>query len=147
MLFRSIAVLDEGRLRQQGTPAELLAAPADAFVAAFCGAHVLTATGEGGEEVVLADGRLVRAPQAQGRRGALALAVHSWEAGVALREPAGPALRGVVAGVTAQGERRRVRFAGGLEAEAQAADVEALSPGAVAWATFGAGGPRVLDLS
>lgn len=144
VLADRIAVLDQGVLRQQGTPAELLAAPADAFVAAFTGAHVLTAKGDGGEHVVLADAQVVRAPQAAGRRGALALAVHSWEAGVTLDEPAVPALRGVVAGVTPQGDRLRVRFAGGLEADARAEDANGLVPGVVAWATFGPNGPRVL---
>jgi molybdate transport system ATP-binding protein len=145
VLADRIAILDRGRLRQEGTPAELLEAPADAFVAAFCGAHVLYGSGAGDGTVVLDDGRELRAPASAGRRGALALAVHPWEAGVTLSEPAGPALRGVIAGVTPQGDRLRVRFSGGLEADAPAGDAHGLEAGRIAWATFGEDGPRVLD--
>ena len=106
---------------------------------------MLTGSTDGDGVVVLDDGRAVRAPASAGRRGALAIAVHPWEAGVATAEPSGPALRGVVAGLTPQGDRLRVRFAGGLEADVPAAEGNGLSAGDIAWATFGDEGPRVLD--
>ncbi len=144
VLADRIAVIDQGRLRQEGTPAELLAAPADAFVAAFCGAHVLQGLAGGDGTVVLSDGRALRAPASAARRGPVALAVHPWEAGVAVEEPVGSALRGVVAGLAPQGDRLRVRFVDGLEAEVASAAGAGLAPGDAAWATFGDGGPRVL---
>jgi ABC-type sulfate/molybdate transport systems ATPase subunit len=44
-LAARVAVLVDGAIRQVGTPAELLAEPADAFVAAFTGANVVRAEG------------------------------------------------------------------------------------------------------
>ena len=41
VLADRVAILADGRLRQTATPAELVSAPADAFVAAFTGANVL----------------------------------------------------------------------------------------------------------
>ena len=43
-----VGVLVEGRLRQLGSPADLLGSPADPFVAEFAGANVLTGTTEEG---------------------------------------------------------------------------------------------------
>ena len=47
------AVIVDGRLRQQGTIAELVAAPADAFVAAFTGANLLTGVVPGGTAIAV----------------------------------------------------------------------------------------------
>jgi ABC-type sulfate/molybdate transport systems ATPase subunit len=58
-LAQRVAVVVDGRVRQTGTPAQLVAAPADAFVVAFTG------------------GTVVPLPDGRGR-----LAVHPWELGV-----------------------------------------------------------------
>ena len=58
-----IGVLVEGKLLQIGTPAELIAAPADPFVASFTGGNLLR-----GEATLGAGGLTHRAPR--GRHGA-----------------------------------------------------------------------------
>ena len=57
------AVLVDGRLRQIGTPTELIAAPADAFVASFTGANLLSGRARPGRdgltEVTLDEGNVL----------------------------------------------------------------------------------------
>ncbi len=112
------AVIVDGRLRQQGTIAELVAAPADAFVAAFTGANLLTGVVPGGT----------------------AIAVYPWEIELLRGDPR-PAAAGrvvlerVVQAVTREGGRARVRL------EDLVADVAPQSAPAVGdrvWATFAA---------
>jgi ABC-type sulfate/molybdate transport systems ATPase subunit len=128
-----LGVVRGGALVQEGTPAELLEAPADAFVARFTGANVLpgvaTPRAGGGSDVALdADGAVLRAAgRASGRVG---VAVHPWEVAV---EPAhGPAgdgaLGGTVVAVTPEGGRLRVRLHA-LEGEASPEHAAALAPG------------------
>jgi ABC-type sulfate/molybdate transport systems ATPase subunit len=129
-----LGVLRGGALVQEGTPAELLDHPADAFVARFTGANVLpgvaTPRAGGGSDVVLdAGGAVLHAPgRAAGRVG---VAVHPWEVAV---EPAdGPdpdgTLGGTVVALTPEGGRLRVRLRD-LEGEAHAGHGTALAPGA-----------------
>ncbi len=62
-----VVVLRNGRLVQQGTPAEIYDRPADAFVAQFVGrANLIDATAAGNESVVTPLGRLATPPH--GRR-------------------------------------------------------------------------------
>ena len=83
-----VAVIDGGRIVQEGTAGELAAAPASAFVADFTGAVVLTGVareGPGGLTLVDLDGG-GSATSTDRRIGPVALSVHPWE--IAL-EPAG----------------------------------------------------------
>ncbi len=128
-----LGVVRRGELVQEGTPAELLQAPADAFVARFTGANLLpgvaTPRAGGGSDVALdAGGAVLRAAgHASGRVG---VAVHPWEVVV---EPAGDAdpsgtLGGPVVAVAPEGGRLRVRLRA-LEGEAAPEHAAALAPG------------------
>ena len=73
VLADRVGALADGRVRQVGTPSELIAAPADAFVASFTGANVLAGVarrGPGGlTEVELdAGGVVYSVDEARGRR-------------------------------------------------------------------------------
>ena len=89
-----VAVIDGGRIVQQGTAGELAAAPASAFVADFTGAVVLTGVAREGARrrltVVELDGGGI-ATSTDRRSGPVALSVHPWE--IAL-EPAGAHVEG-----------------------------------------------------
>ncbi len=84
VLAGQVGVLVEGRLRQVGTPGELLAAPADAFVASFAGLNLLRGQARPGDddltEVILADGQ--RIWSADAAHGAVAVAIAPWEISV-----------------------------------------------------------------
>jgi molybdate transport system ATP-binding protein len=105
-----VGVIVDGRLHQLGTPAELLRAPADPFVAAFTGANVV-----GGWAVQPWAVRVVtgRAPVAD---GAVVVA-------------------GAIDAVEHEGPRARVRVAG-VVAEVGAEQAAGLAVGQQAWATF-----------
>jgi molybdate transport system ATP-binding protein len=110
-----VAVLADGRLRQVGTPAELLAEPADAFVASFAGANALPGTAvarpNGGCAIALdAGGELLSAVTAHGR---VAAVVAPWDVALAR---GGPGVGVVVASAVRLGSRTRVH-AGPLVAE------------------------------
>ena len=147
-----VGVLVDGRVLQVGTPQELVAAPADAFVASFTGANVLRglarAAPGGLTEVVLDAGGVVFSADAGS--GPVGLAVHPWEVSVG-REPPGDSavnhLRGRVASLVAVGNRVRVRV-GPLAAEITAASAErlALREGDVVVATFKATATRLVPL-
>ena len=126
-----VGVIVEGRILQLGAAAELLAAPADAFVASFTGANLLHGTARPGAdgltEVVLdTGGSAFSTDQAVGRVG---LAVYPWEVSLARTEPADSAvnhLRGEVRSLVALGNRVRVRV-GPLTAEVTAGSAERLA--------------------
>jgi molybdate transport system ATP-binding protein len=119
-----VAVIDRGVLRQLGTPGELIAAPADAFVVVFTGGSVLR--GEADGSVVRLDGGGV-APIATPAQGRVEVGLHAWDIEVH-RGPAGNgALPGTVEVAVVEGGRVRVR-AGGWVGEA--ASPEGLEPGA-----------------
>jgi spermidine/putrescine transport system ATP-binding protein len=72
----SIAVMDEGRIEQLGTPDELYERPATSFVARFLGAsNLLEGEAAGDGSVRLADGHTVRVPAASGRSGPVAIGI------------------------------------------------------------------------
>jgi molybdate transport system ATP-binding protein len=137
-----IGVIVEGRLRQLGTPHELIARPADAFVATFTGGNLLAGEARplpgGGSEVTLEGGAVVRSDErAEGRVG---VALYPWEVGVAAAAPADGglnAIEGTIHGLAPEGGRMRLRI-GELAAECSPAEAErlALADGARAFATF-----------
>jgi ABC-type sulfate/molybdate transport systems ATPase subunit len=143
-----IGVIVDGRLRQEGTAAELVAHPADAFVASFTGGNLLPGHGDGGVEVVLDGGGVVRAgAPASGRVG---VAVYPWEVAVALEAPADGlnGLPGPVHAIAPEGGRVRLRV-GEVVAEVPAEDIArlGLEAGTQAWATFAPSSVRLVPLS
>lgn len=112
-----VVVLVDGEVRQTGTPAELLAAPADEFVARFTGASVVHGVADGTRFVVAGAGTWQLAEPAA---GPLAVAVQPWD--VALGDEG---LRAVVESVVVEGPRARVR-ASGVVAECSAASAPAV---------------------
>jgi ABC-type sulfate/molybdate transport systems ATPase subunit len=142
-----IGVIVDGRLRQEGTAAELVAHPADAFVASFTGGNLLPGRADGGVEVALDAGGVVRASEpASGRVG---VAVYPWEVGIALQAPGDGlnGLSGTVHGLAPEGSRVRLRI-GEVVVERPAEEIErlALAPGATAWATFAPEAVRIVPL-
>jgi spermidine/putrescine transport system ATP-binding protein len=71
-----IAVMNEGRIEQLGTPAELYEEPRTQFVARFLGAsNLLEGEADGNGGVRLSDGTLVRTPALRDRRGRVAVGI------------------------------------------------------------------------
>jgi ABC-type sulfate/molybdate transport systems ATPase subunit len=137
-----VGVIVQGAIRQTGTPADLLAAPCDAFVASFVGSNLLPGVAMRGEhglaEVALDAGGVIRA--ASGLTGRVGVIVHPWEVTIEPDAPGDPALnhiRAPVATVAPQGDRVRVRV-GALTAlvEAGGAAARGIVPGRVVSATF-----------
>ena len=81
-----VGVVLDGRLHQLDTPAELLARPADAFVASLTGSNLLTGSAtplaSGGAEIRLDDGTVV--VSREGATGRVGVAVHPWDVELAL---------------------------------------------------------------
>jgi molybdate transport system ATP-binding protein len=148
-----VGVVVEGRILQVGMAAELLAAPADAFVASFTGANVLRGVARPGvdglTEVVLDAGG--SAFSVDGGAGRVGLAVYPWEVALARAEPADSAVnhvRGEVRSLVRLGNRVRVRV-GPLTAEVTTASAErlALREGEPVVASFKATATRLVPLS
>ena len=148
-----IGVIVEGRLLQVGTPAELVAAPADPFVATFTGANVLEGVAAASEDgltaVALAGGGTVWTTDPG--RGPVALAIHPWEVALAREAPDDTAVnhvRAPVGSIVVLGNRARVRV-GPLTAEITTASLErlAIREGEVVVATFKATAARMLHLA
>jgi molybdate transport system ATP-binding protein len=156
LLGDRVAVIDRGRVVQEGTASELAAAPASAFVADFTGAVVLTGTARpdaDGATVVALDGGGEVTALAPGE-GAVAVSVYPWE--ITLGPPDAPAVDSArnhlgveVVSVTTVGARVRVGLAAPqpLVAEVSEASAEALGlrPGARAVASFKAAATRILQ--
>ncbi len=143
-----VGVVVDGRLRQLGTPEELLARPADAFVASLTGGNLLVGEArplpEGGSEVRLAGGAVLRsAEQAEGRVG---VAIHPWDVAVAEAAPRGEAnaVAGTVGTSTLYGGRTRVRVGEMLAERSTAAP--ALDRGATAYAVVAPEAVRLIPL-
>jgi molybdate transport system ATP-binding protein len=145
-----VGVLVEGRLRQLGSPAELLGEPADPFVAEFAGANVLAGVAEPGPDgltrVRLEGGHIVYSTDsAQGRA---VLVVYPWDVSLARAAPDDSALnhlRGEIVSLVPVGNRVRVRLPF-LTAEITAASAErlVLRPGENVVASFKATQARLL---
>jgi ABC-type sulfate/molybdate transport systems ATPase subunit len=149
-----VGVLVEGRLRQLGTPAELVAQPRDAFVASFTGANLLRGRARRGEGALTAirleSGEdLYSADEAEGEVGVV---VYPWEVSVARThapdaDSALNVVRGQLGSLVEVANRVRVRV-GPLTAEVTAASATRLelAEGGVAYATFKATGTRLVPL-
>jgi molybdate transport system ATP-binding protein len=154
LLGNRVAVMDSGKIVQQGLAAELAAAPASGFVADFTGANVLSGVarpGEAGLTRVELDGggAVVSAEPAD---GPVAVSVYPWE--VELEPPgsnhAGSArnhLNATVTTVTVLGARVRVGLSAPqpLTAEITDASLErlGLQPGSSVVATWKAAATRL----
>jgi len=110
-----VGVLVDGRLRQVGTPADLLGSPADPFVARLAGANVLTgvaAPAPNGLTAVLLDaGPTIYA--ADPSSGRTEVVVYPWDVSLAREPPDDSALNHVrdeIVSLTPLGNRARVRL-------------------------------------
>ena len=148
-----VGVLVEGELRQVASPADLVAAPADGFVASLAGGTLLAGVArrwrDGLTEGALSGGAVVYSTDEAS--GPVSVLVYPWEVSLGL-EPADDSalnhLRGVVASLAPVGNRVRVRV-GELTAEVTAASAErlGLAPGLAVVASFKATATRLLPRS
>ena len=150
-LADEVGVLVDGRLRQLASPAELVARPADAFVASFTGANLLRGTAHpSGEltEVRLDGGERVFSTDPG--KGAVGVVVYPWEVSIARAHEDDSALnvlRGEIGSIVEIGNRVRVRI-GPVTAEVTSSSAArlGLASGGVAYATFKATGTRLVPL-
>ena len=152
-LAGTVGVLVEGKLRQLGSPAQLVSEPSDPFVASFTGANLLRG------HVELVDGGLTRVRLESGEtvystdpaQGEVGVVVYPWDVSVGRVHAEDSALnlvRGEIASVSRVGNRVRVRV-GPLTAEVTAASAERLElvQGGFAIASFKATGTRLVPLA
>lgn len=132
VLADRVAVIVDGTIRQTGSAAELVARPADVFVASFTGATVLagvaTADGVPGRARIALDaGGSLSA--VSGARGKVSVAVHPWDVRVSTTPPASgePVVAGSAGRLVPDGGRTRVRV-GCLVAEIDDATLRRLDP-------------------
>jgi ABC-type sulfate/molybdate transport systems ATPase subunit len=147
-----VGVIVDGCVRQVGAPADLLASPADAFVASFTGANLLAGRVrglvDGLTEVELDDGtRVYSTDEAQGRVGVV---VYPWEISIAPTVPVESTLNHVaapIASLVRVANRVRVRV-GSVTGEVTAVSAErlGLAPGQSVVASFKATGARLVPL-
>jgi molybdenum ABC transporter ATP-binding protein len=130
VLADRVGVLVEGRLLQVGTAGELVAAPADPFVASFTGANILAGIarrGTGGlTEVALEDGSILYSVDEA--EGPASVAVYPWEISIAREPPDDSSLNHVRRPITSLvriGNRARIQV-GPLVGEVTTASVERL---------------------
>jgi molybdate transport system ATP-binding protein len=146
-----IAVMEEGRVVQVGTAADLVQAPASPFVAAFTGVNYFagTAVRRGSVTEVRIDGAaLVSTDHAEGPVGAV---VPPWDVSLSARRPEGSALNaleGPVARMAAVGNRVRVTLASHPPVVAEITEESArrleVAPGIRLVATWKATGTRLV---
>jgi len=145
-----VGVLVAGRLRQEGTPADLVARPADPFVASFTGANLLHGEPDGAcagtTGVRLDDGTLVRTSD-EGE-GPLTLAVYPWDITISTARPDDSAMNvigGRITAITELGNRARVTI-GPVSAEITVDSLRrlGLESGRQAYASFKATGTRIV---
>jgi molybdate transport system ATP-binding protein len=150
-----VGVMVQGRLLQVGTASELVAAPADPFVARFTGATLLhgvaepATTATGLTRVVLDVGGSAWTTDAG--TGRVALAVHPWEVSVSRTPPDDSMLNHITAPIgslVSVGNRVRVRV-GPLAGEITTGSAErlALREGDVVVASFKATAARLIPLA
>jgi molybdate transport system ATP-binding protein len=150
-LADEVGVLVDGSLRQLARPAELVAAPRDAFVASFTGANLLHGDAHGTvgmTQIRLPDGACVYSTDEA--TGAVGVVVYPWDISLSREHAADSALNvlhGEVSSVVEIGNRVRVRI-GPITAEVTAASAERLelAVGARVYATFKATGTRLVPL-
>jgi ABC-type sulfate/molybdate transport systems ATPase subunit len=147
-----VSVIVDGRILQTGTATELVAAPADAFVASFTGATLLSGTAIGtrdGLTEVALDGGLTAWTTDAGS-GRVGLAVYPWEVSLSRQTPDDSSVNHVqapIASLVPLGNRVRVRV-GPLVAEITALSAERLElrVGEVVVASFKATAARLMPL-
>jgi ABC-type sulfate/molybdate transport systems ATPase subunit len=151
VLADRVAALADGRIRQVGTPSELIVAPADAFVASFTGANVLAGRarpgGAGLTEVTLDDGGVVYSVDEA--NGDVEVAVYPWDVSISREPPGDSALnhvRGPIMSLVIVGNRARVQVRG-LVGEVTAASAArlGLAEGDVVMASFKAAATRLVE--
>ncbi len=149
-LADQVGVIVEGRLRQTGTPADLVAQPADPFVASFTGANLLHGQPDGAAanttRVRLEDGTVISTTDHG--EGAVTLAVYPWDVTISRTRPDDSAtnvIAGSITAVTELGNRARVTI-GPLSAEITVDSLRrlGLEPGQHAFASFKATGTRIV---
>jgi len=151
-LADQVGVLVDGKILQTGTASELVASPADPFVASFTGATLLEGTASqaanGLTEVVLDTGGTAwSSDPGQGRVG---VAVYPWEVSLSRETPDDSAvnhIRATISSIVPLGNRTRIRV-GPVVAEVTAASAERLGlrEGDVAVASFKATATRVISI-
>jgi len=148
-LASHIGVLVEGELRQTGSPADLVAEPADAFVASFTGANLLRGqpywASDNTSGVLLDDGTLVVTSDGD---EAVMLAVYPWDITISTSHPDDSAMNvipGAISAITELGNRARVTI-GPLTAEITVDSLRrlGLQVGQHAYASFKATGTRAV---
>ncbi|MDX6506164.1 MAG: molybdate transport system ATP-binding protein [Gaiellaceae bacterium] len=151
-LAGTVGVLVDGRLRQLGTPRELVAQPKDPFVASFTGANLLRGSVELNEDGVtrvrLGSGEIVYSTDAA--QGEVGVVVYPWDVSIGrvlADDSAMNLIRGEIASIAHVGNRVRVRI-GPLTAEVTKASAERLelAAGSTVLATFKATGTRLVPL-
>jgi molybdate transport system ATP-binding protein len=149
-LADSIGVLVDGKLRQLASPQQLVARPADGFVASFTGANLLRGTARRREDeltlVELEGGEIVYSTDYG--EGSVSVVVYPWDVTVGPRHQLDSAMNvieGEIRSVVHIGNRARVRI-GPVTAEVTEASVErlGLSPGRSVVASFKATGTRLV---
>jgi molybdate transport system ATP-binding protein len=157
LLGDRVAVIDAGRIVQEGAARELAAAPVSAFVADLTGAVVLTGEarpGPDGLTLVLVDGGGEVASTDPGA-GRVAVSVHPWEIALAAADEAagGSAqnrLLGTVSSVTHVGNRVRVGVESGQPLVAEVTEPAVrdlgLRPGVRVAASWKAAATRLVAL-
>jgi molybdenum ABC transporter ATP-binding protein len=145
-----VGVMVEGTLRQVGSTADLVARPADPFVASFTGANLLTGrvtgSSNGIARVRLHDGNLISTTDAA--VGEVVVAVYPWDVTVGTEQPHDSALNvisGPIRTITQFGNRVRLGI-GSIVAEITTESLArlGLEVGQGVFASFKATGTRVL---
>ncbi|MDP9070385.1 MAG: ABC transporter ATP-binding protein [Actinomycetota bacterium] len=118
-----LVVLEEGRMVQVGSPAEVTARPRSPWVAELVGVNLLRGEGKG-DSVELTGGRSLVAAGAG--KGAVFAVVHPHSVALHRQEPEGTPRNvwpGVVAGIDPEGDRVRVRVEGAIPMVAEVTPV------------------------
>lgn len=152
-LAGQVGVIVDGKLRQLATPQELVARPADTFVASFTGANLLhgVAQHETNELTAVQLDTGERIYSTDRAEGAVGVVVYPWEITVGRIHHADSALNviaGDVRSVVHIGTRVRVQI-GPITAEVTAASADKLdlARGGTAIASFKATGTRLVPLA
>jgi molybdate transport system ATP-binding protein len=152
-LADKVGVLVDGSLRQLASPQELVAHPADGFVASFTGANLLHGTarrrGDDLTSVELEGGEIVYSTDHAD--GPVGVVIYPWDVSVAHEHHADSSMNvieGPIRSVVHIGNRARLRI-GPITAEVTDASVERLGlvPGTRVVASFKATGTRLVPYS
>jgi molybdate transport system ATP-binding protein len=140
-----VAVIEQGRVVQEGTPRELLEAPLTSFVAEFAGTNYLPGMASGGQVHLDRGGSVRIAGDASGR---VAVLVAPWEITLSLApvdDSAQNHIAGAIERVVPMGNRVRVTIDGiAAEITPESAERLALQPGVRVIASWKATSTRIL---